>query len=71
MIRLKVKEIAAQKGISQARLSRKSDVNITTLRRIYRQPTEANVTLDTLNKLAAALEVEPSALFDYTPDDSV
>jgi transcriptional regulator with XRE-family HTH domain len=68
MIRLRVKEIAQEKGLSQARLSRLSDVDITTVRKIYRQPTTANVTLETLNRLAKALDVDPRELIDVIPD---
>lgn len=68
MIRLRVKEIAAEKGLSQARLSRLSDVDITTVRKIYRQPTTANVTLETLSRLAKALDVDPRELIDVIPD---
>jgi DNA-binding Xre family transcriptional regulator len=68
MIRLKVKEIAAQKNISQARLSRLSDVDIKTLRRMYRTPEEANIRLETLNKLAYALKVDARELLDYERD---
>ena len=69
MIRLRVKEIAQEKGLSQARLSRLSDVDITTVRKIYRQPTTANVTLETLNRLAKALDVDPRELIDVSSDD--
>jgi DNA-binding Xre family transcriptional regulator len=64
VIRLRVKEIADQKGISQAKVSRMSDVNITTVRRIYQHPTEANVTLETLIRLAKALDVSVRDLID-------
>jgi transcriptional regulator with XRE-family HTH domain len=69
MIRLRVKEIAAEKGFSQARLSRLSDVDITTVRKIYRQPTRANVTLETLSRLSKALGVDPRELIEVIPDD--
>jgi len=68
MIRLRVKEVAEQKDMSQARLSRRADVDIKTLRKIYREPEKANVTLDTLNRLAYALKVTPSDLIEYEAD---
>lgn len=64
MIRLKVKEIAREKKISQGKLSRLSEVNITTIQLIYRKPTEANITLLTLDKLATALEVDAQDLLE-------
>lgn len=69
MIRLRVKEIADQKGISQAKVSRMSDVNITTVRRIYQHPTEANVTLETLIRLAKALDVSVRDLIEEFDDE--
>lgn len=68
MIRLRVKEIAQEKGLSQGRLSRLSDVDDNTIKRIYRNPT-ANVNTDTLNKLARALGVSVHELIDEIPDE--
>lgn len=69
MIRLRVKEIAQEKGLSQGRLSRLSDVDDNTIKRIYRNPT-ANVNTDTLNKLARALGVSVHELIEEVPDES-
>lgn len=68
MIRLRVKEIAQEKGLSQGRLSRLSDVDDNTIKRIYRNPT-ANVNTDTLNKLARALGVSVHELIEEVPDE--
>ena len=68
MIRLRVKEVAEQQGISITKLARKADIDIRTLRRIYRQPT-AEVSTFTLNKLAAALGVSPTALIENVSDE--
>jgi DNA-binding Xre family transcriptional regulator len=67
MIRLKIKEIARQKGISQGKLSHMAFVDAKTLRRIYHDPV-AFITTDTLNRVANALQVHPCELFDYEPD---
>ena len=67
MIRLKVKEVATAKGLSQSKLSRWADVDIATVRRIFRDPA-INITLETLNRLANALGVDPCELMEYTPD---
>ena len=69
MIRLKVKEIARQKGMSQGKLSRASDVNLTTIQLIYRKPAEANITLYTLDRLAKALGVDARDLIESIPDE--
>ena len=69
MIRLRVKEVAKEKGISQSRLSRKADVDLTTLRKIYREPTKANPTVETLGRLATALGVHPGELIEQVADE--
>jgi len=69
MIRLKVKEIAKEKGISQSKLSRLADVNITTIQRIFNSPTTANVNLYTLDRIAKALGVNVTDLIESVPDD--
>jgi DNA-binding Xre family transcriptional regulator len=56
MIRLKVKEVAAQKKISQGKLARLADMDTKTLKRIYRDPM-AEINMSTLDKLATALNV--------------
>ena len=58
MYRLKVKEVAVEKKLSQRKLCRKADIDIRTLKKIYKNPIEAVVTIETLDKLAMALEVD-------------
>jgi len=67
MIRLRVKEVAQQKGYSMGKLSRASDVSLTTIKRMYDNP-EYSATTHTLNKIAQALGVPPSDLIEYLPD---
>ena len=69
MVRLRVKEVAQQKGISQGKLSRSSDVDIKTLQKIYRYPTSI-VTTETLDKLAKALGVSVRDLIEDVPDNT-
>ncbi|HVB20796.1 MAG TPA: helix-turn-helix transcriptional regulator [Ktedonobacteraceae bacterium] len=66
MVRLKVKEIAKEHGISQGRLSRISDVDIKTIKRIYRDPCTV-VTTETLGKIAKALGIDASELIENAP----
>ena len=68
MIRLRVKEVATQKGISMTRLSRLADTNYKTIKAIFDNPYR-EVTTTTLNKLAKALKVSVSDLFEEVPDD--
>ncbi|MFL5626461.1 MAG: helix-turn-helix domain-containing protein [Ktedonobacteraceae bacterium] len=56
MVRLKVKEVAEEKGFTMSGLSRRSDVSLKTVRRIWRDPYSVTTT-DTLEKLATALGV--------------
>jgi len=69
MIRVKVKEVAKSKKISMSRLGRMANVDLTTLQKIYRNPTQANITLFTLDKLARALEVDASELIESVPNE--
>ena len=68
MVRLKVKEIARSKDISQRQLSLRSGVDINTVRRIFRHPTTI-VTTETLGKLSKVLGVDPSELIEGIPDN--
>jgi DNA-binding Xre family transcriptional regulator len=63
MIRLRVKEVAQEKGMSQGKLQRRADVDIKTIRKIYREPTMI-ITTETLDKLARALGVDPRELIE-------
>jgi DNA-binding Xre family transcriptional regulator len=67
MIRLKIKEVAQQKGFSMSRLSRESNMAYKTIQTIWRDPYH-EVTTTTLNKLAHTLEVDPSELIEYIPE---
>lgn len=68
MIRLKIKEVAQQKGFSMSRLSRESNMAYKTIQTIWRDPYH-EVTTTTLNKLARTLAVNPSELIEYIPDE--
>lgn len=68
MIKLKVKEVAEEKGYNLSQLARKADIDQRTLRRIYKQPT-AEISTLVLSKLATALEVHPSQLYDVIDDE--
>ena len=62
MLRLRVKEVATEQGMSMMDLSRRSYVALGTIRAIYHNPYRS-VTTDTLQKLAEALAVPVSDLF--------
>ena len=68
MLRLKVKEVAKEKGISMAKLSRMADLNPRTVQAIYSDPYR-DVAYSTLLKIAKALNVEVSDLTEEVPDN--
>jgi DNA-binding Xre family transcriptional regulator len=67
MIVLRVREVAEQKKISMHKLSRLADINLTTLQTIYHNP-HHNLSLQTLDKLAQALDVHPAELIEFIPE---
>ena len=70
MIRLKVKEVARAKGMSMHRLSLKSEVSYHIIREIFNNPFKVTGT-DTINRIAAALEVPATELIEDVPSDQV
>lgn len=68
MYRLKVKELAEARGLSQNRLSRLADVDIKVVRRIYRNDHE-NISLPVLDRLAKVLQVDIGQLLETIPEE--
>lgn len=66
MFRLRVKEIARAKGISQRKLFMRSEVDIRTVRRLFQHP-DQSVTVQTLARLAVVLDVDVSELIESVP----
>ncbi|QBD75420.1 XRE family transcriptional regulator [Ktedonosporobacter rubrisoli] len=67
-LRLRVKEVSQEKGVSIMMLSRKSYLALNTIRSIYHNPYR-RVGTDTLQKLAKALEVSIFDLMEEVPDE--
>lgn len=67
-VRLRVKEVAQQKGMSMTRLHHRSEVAYTTIRAVFRNP-HTEVTLTTLARLAEALDVPTAELIEDVPDE--
>lgn len=63
MVRLRVKELAQERGISLTRLSRLADVNYKTVHTIWHDPYHG-INTKTLERIAAALGVPMSELFE-------
>jgi transcriptional regulator with XRE-family HTH domain len=68
MLRLIIKELAEQKGISQSRLQREAGVTMPILRRYWTNNTDS-VHLESMDKIARALGVQVRDLF--APDASM
>jgi DNA-binding Xre family transcriptional regulator len=68
MVRLRVKELAKERGISLSRLSRISDVSYKVVQRMWRNPEEGFNT-KTLERIANALHVEIGDFFGHVPDE--
>jgi DNA-binding Xre family transcriptional regulator len=68
MIRLRVKEVAEEKGMSQRKLSKLTGMDIKNIQRIFRNPYSV-VTTDTLDKLADALNVDARELIESIPNE--
>jgi DNA-binding Xre family transcriptional regulator len=68
MVRIRLKEVLREKHISMGKLSRISDVSFNTIRRISNDPTYSP-TLNTLERIARALNVPISDLYEEVPDN--
>lgn len=68
MVRLRLKEVLEQKQISQSKLSRMADVHMNTIQAIIHNPYRG-VELETLLKLAKALNVPVTDLYEELPDE--
>lgn len=66
MIRLKVKEIAQSRGISQNKLARMADVDNKTMSKAFRSP-HHYISTEVLDKIALALQVDISCLLENDP----
>lgn len=70
MIRLRIKEVAKRKGITQTRLAHLAFIENSRMRLIYRYPDSehVNLTLQVLDRIAKALQVDISELLESVPD---
>ena len=67
MIRLRVKEVAQEKGVGMLRLSRLADVSYRTVQGVWRDPYR-EISIKTLEKFAKALGVPSRELIEDVPD---
>lgn len=71
MRRLRVKELAEERGFTQSKLMRMADLNMKTVQGLYREPYRINVAYLTLEKVAKALNVSIGDLFEEVGDESI
>ncbi len=69
VVRLRVKEVAKEKGISMGRLQREANIAYNTVKRMFKDPYYITTT-ETLGKLARVLGVQPGELIEEIPDAS-
>lgn len=67
MLRLLVKEVLAEKNISQSRLSHMIFLSLNTIQEMIHDP-HRDVRLSTLDKIAVALNVPITDLYERLPD---
>ena len=67
MLRLRVKEVAKARGFSMGKLSRASDVDYNTIKRMY-DDKKYSPTIETLHKVAKVLGVSIAELVEEIPD---
>lgn len=68
VVRLRVKEVAKEKGFSMGKLQRDADVAYNTVKRMFKDPYYITTT-ETLGKLARALGVSPGELLEEVLDE--
>ena len=67
-VRLRVKEVAKERGFSMGRLSRLSNVDYNTLKRMYNDK-NYSPTVNTLMRIAKTLDVSIADLVEDVPDE--
>ncbi|WP_268904529.1 helix-turn-helix domain-containing protein [Dictyobacter aurantiacus] len=67
---MRVKEVAQEKGMGLAKLSRLSDISYKTIQKIWRNPYH-DASLSTLNRIARVLAVPATELLEDVSDDQV
>ena len=68
-VRLRIKEVATERGVSMTKLSQRSEIAYNTIRKIYRDPYK-EVSLSTLVRIANVLKVSIHDLIEEVSDDA-
>jgi DNA-binding Xre family transcriptional regulator len=67
-LKVRVSDVAKERGMSMTKLHIASEVAYSTIRRLFRDP-YVEVTTTTINRLASALGVPPTTLLEDAPDE--
>lgn len=67
MVRLRVKQVAKEKGMSMGKLSRQANLDYNTVKRLF-DDTHYSPTIDTLYAVAKVLGVTVDDLIEKEPD---
>lgn len=70
MLRLRVKEVAQEKNVGMAKLSRLSDISYKTVQKIWRNPYH-DASISTINRIAKVLSVPATDLLEDVSEDEV
>jgi transcriptional regulator with XRE-family HTH domain len=70
LLRLRVKEVAQEKNVGMAKLSRLSDISYKTVQKIWRNPYH-DASISTINRIAKVLSVPATALLEDVSEDEV
>ena len=68
VVRLRIKEMAHEKGMGMGKLQRTADVAYNTVKRMFRDPYYITTT-ETLGKIAKALGVPPGTLIEEVSEE--
>lgn len=71
IIRINIKKIRQEKGLTQAQLAEKADLSHDYIRQIESLKVANTFSVDTLYRIAKALEINPSKLFEINTDYNI
>jgi len=70
MVRLRIRQVVEEKGLTMARVARKADMAYNTVHALCTDPYK-DVNLYTLNRIADAIGVSVRDLLEDVPNDSI
>jgi DNA-binding Xre family transcriptional regulator len=64
MVKYRLNKVLKEKGVSQGKLSRMTDVSLSTIQRLSAEGSTYNVSMEVLQRIAKALGVKISDLYE-------